>query len=132
MKNLKHVLNELRKNARIPMTEISKKHGISKGSTYIQLGNLKKKYITKFVTLINFAKIGYPTRVVCFLNMPNRQLPSEDNINTATKLSGKHNLMIEYCFRNNEEANKLFETLEDYKPKMYHIVEDISSEEFKI
>ncbi len=56
----RRILYYLDRNARIPLSALSKKTGISKESAHYRIRNLRKRgYISKFYTIINTSKLGY-------------------------------------------------------------------------
>ncbi|MFH0752794.1 MAG: winged helix-turn-helix transcriptional regulator [archaeon] len=130
MKTHEKILNELRTNSRTAITEISRKLGISKTTTYSQFIYVNKTFIKRFITLLNFPKIGYLTRVVFFLKINSLKNIDTTHINSITQLHGKHNILLECLFKDNEEAIKYAETLKKHKPKIYHLVETVCEEEF--
>lgn len=115
-------LKELRKNSR---TSISK---ITRGS-YLKFRNCEI-FIKKFVTLMDFSKLGYPIRVIFLLNTKDLTCINLRPVNNLTKLAGKYNLLIECYFKNSEGEIEYEKTLKPYKPRKHYIVNEICHEEF--
>ncbi len=124
------ILNQLRKNSRLSITEISKKIAIPAATAYGRFHRLKPKYVKRFVPILDFPKLGYNMRTAFFLNANSTKGIDTDPVNSMTTLQGKHNIMLECVFRNNEEAVRYAEGLKRYKPRTYHLVEEVCTEEF--
>lgn len=124
------ILNLLRKNSRTSIAEISKQIAIPAATAYSSFHRLEPKYVKKFVPILDFPKLGYNMRAAFFIKTNSIKNIDTDPVNSITKLQGKHNIMLECIFRNNEEAIKYAESLKKYKPKTYHLVEEVCAEEF--
>lgn len=124
------ILNLLRKNSRTSIAELSKKLAISAATAYSRFHHLNPRYVKRFVPILDFPKLGYTMRTAFFLKTNNTKGINTGPVNSMTKLQGKHNIMLECIFKNNEEAVKYAESLKRYKPRIYHLVEEVCTEEF--
>ena len=58
----KIILSQLRKNARMPLTTMSRKINIPVSTIFDRLKLNEEDLILKHTTLLNFSKLGYHTR----------------------------------------------------------------------
>lgn len=130
MEDLQKILRILRKNSRAKISEMSRETGLRRTSIEMNLKQLKDQCIKRFVTLLDFRKIGYQERVIILLKTWETEIPNMSPVNSMTKISGDYGIMIDCYFRKNEEALSYLESLERYCPRAHYIVECIACEEF--
>ena len=125
----REILSLIRKNSRMPITQISRLLNLSRATTYNRFKQVSKKYINNFVSIIHFDKLGYSVRTVSILKAKNLKGIDQRCINSASRLEGDH-ILIDCYFKNNLQAEKYIKSLLKYNPRTFHIVEEIISEEF--
>jgi len=130
MKDWQKIMQMLRKNSRTKISEISKATGLPRTAIDMKLKCIKDSCIKRFVTLIDFRKIGYKERVIFLLKTWETELPDMSPVNNMTKIRGNYSIIIDCYFRNNEDALSYLESLEKYHPRAHYIVEEIACEEF--
>ena len=130
------VLSELRKNSRQHLSEIANKYSIP-NSTVFDNYKLISRFIDRYVTLIDFEKLGYSLRMNFIFRMKNNEiidfLHKQKNINSIHKINNKHTLLVDCLFRNIKEVYELKELLQDKgvrKIGMIHIIDEIKNEKF--
>jgi len=130
MKDLQKILSILRKNSRTKISEMSKETGLQRTSIDIKLRHLKNSCIKRFVTLLDFRKLGYQERMIILLKTWETELPNMSPVNNMAKISGDYGIIIDCYFRKNEDALSYLESLERYCPRAHYVVEEIACEEF--
>jgi len=135
------ILTNLRNNARMSLTEMSRKTKIPISTIYDKLRGLLKEIITKQITLIDFTKLGFNARIKVILKIDKKDreeakayLSRHLNINSVYKINNGYDLLAEGIFKEMREAEDFIEKLEaKFNIKhlqVYYIVEDIKRESF--
>jgi DNA-binding Lrp family transcriptional regulator len=135
------IITNLRNNARMSLTEMSKKTKVPISTIYDKLRGRLKEIITKQTALIDFTKLGFSARVQIILKIDKSDreevksyLSRHRNINSVYKINNSYDLMAEGIFKDMKEAERFIEKLEvkfNIKQlQVYYIVEDIKRESF--
>ena len=140
-KNELLLLSHLRRNARETLTKISRKTRLPISTIYDRLKLQEAELIVKHTSLLDFAKLGFNTRVSIAIKVPRElRLSLEDylqkhtSVNSLYKINNGYDFMAEGIFRRLKEFQEFIEVLEDKFPgmekQMYYIVDDMKREEF--
>ena len=92
-KNDKLILSYLRRNARIPLTKLSREIGVPVSTLFEKLRYFEKNIGLKYVTLLHFAKIGYNIKVLLLVKARGNKdevleyLDSSFNCNTLKRIN---------------------------------------------
>jgi Lrp/AsnC family transcriptional regulator, leucine-responsive regulatory protein len=135
------VLVQLRKNARMQLTDISKHTGIPISTIYDRLKHKANNIILRHVSLINFELLGFNTRAyICIkCNKSSKKdilshLSKHPSVNSMYKINNGFDYMIEVVFKNVKELEEFLEKLEEeYSVKtkqVYYIIDDLVREHF--
>ncbi len=137
-KDLK-ILAYLRQDARMPLTNMSRKTGIPVSTIFDRIkGN---DIILKHTSLLNFTKLGYNTRAHISLKA-NREdkealrefLSKHESVNSLYKINNGFDFMIEGIFKQINDMESFLEMLESkFKiegKQYYFIIEDLKKEAF--
>ena len=135
------IISHLRTNARLSLTEISKKTSIPISTIYTKLLAYRAGLIKKHTTLLDFEKLGYHTIALIFLSCEQSQkealaesLVKNENINSVFKLNNEFQLMVEGVFRHVADVDEFLEGLESRFPitqrKLFYIVKELRRENF--
>ena len=135
------ILTHLRVNARQKLTDISKNTGIPVSTIFDRIRHHEKSVIKKHTSLLDFTKLGYPTRANILLKTKKEQreklnafLSSHNNINSAFKINQDFDFMVDCIFPNIKELEYFLEELEEKfnieKKQVHHVIEDIKLEGF--
>jgi len=135
------IVSNLRRNARETLTNMSKATRIPISTIYDKLRLHEGGLIKKHTCLLDYNKLGYPTRanVMLRVDKPDREalkgfLVKHNNVNSVLKINNNYDFMAEMVFREIKELEDFLETLEDrFKIKakqVFYIIEDIKREEF--
>ncbi|MBU0461139.1 MAG: Lrp/AsnC family transcriptional regulator [Nanoarchaeota archaeon] len=135
------ILTQLRQDARMQLTEISRNTKIPISTIYDRLKNNKSGLMLKNVTLIDFHKLGFGCRVNMALKMKKKErdavrdyLEKCFNINSLFKINNGYDFMIDAVFKNVKEVEEFIEKLEEKFPigelKTYYVIDEISRERF--
>jgi len=135
------LVNELRKNSRRSLTEISHNADMPLSTVFKAVSRLYKgQVITKNICLINFAQLGFPYKLGIFLTTNKKDelkkfLTEHPNINALLRLSGDYDFYVELIFKDmaglQDFADELKE-LEIAKKISMHFITDVKQEEFQI
>lgn len=135
------LLSNLRANARESLTRMSRKTSIPVSTIFDRLKIQERTVIKKHTAIIDFAKIGFGTRVTLTLKVAKDHkievkdyLMSHYNVNSIYKINNGFDYLLEGIFRDIRELEEFLETLDDkFKIKqkqIYYIVEDLKREDF--
>jgi Lrp/AsnC family leucine-responsive transcriptional regulator len=141
-KRLNKLINALRNNSRSSLTEMSIETDIPITTIFKMLKNLEGSgIITKHISLMDFAKLGYPLKIGIFLRADKKDkltafLDKQPNLNTLLKTSGNYNFYAEMLFKDMLEYHNLIETLENSGltkgSEAHYFIADIKQEAFRI
>lgn len=131
------ILSELRKNSRQHLSKIAEKLELPT-STVFDNYKLISGCIKRYVSLVDFGKLGYSLRINFIFRIKNSGivksfLLKHKNINSIYRINNKHTILVECFFRNMGEAYKFKEALQDKgaaKIDMRYIIEEIKKENF--
>jgi len=135
------ILAHLRNDARITLTNLSKKTNIPISTIYDRLKAQEEGFIQKHTTLIDFSKLGYNTRANITIKVDREQreaikeyLLKHQNVNSVYKINSGYDFLIETVFKNIKDLEDFMETL-DQKFKIvdsqtHYIINDIKREAF--
>jgi len=135
------LLYALRANARLTLTQISRKTRIPISTLHDRLKTQEKNIIHKYATLIDFTKLGFHTRVHLQIKAnPQKKalllsyLTNHEQVNCLYKIAHGFDFFVEAIFKQVNEVEAFIETLqEDYAVVDYHahyITKDIKRESF--
>lgn len=135
------IVSNLRRNSRETLTNMSRATKIPISTIYDKLRLHEGGLIKKHTCLLDYNKLGYPTRanVMLRVDKPDRDavkdfLVRHKNVNSVFKINNNFDFMAEMVFREIKELEDLLEALEDkFKIKakqVFYIIEDIKREEF--
>ena len=132
------ILRELRRNARRSLTEIGHITNIPLSSVFKKVIKLEKKFIKKYVSLINFTPLGFGVRINLVLKSKdkaslNNFLLAHPNVNSLYKISQNFDFLAETIFPNMLEFENFLEKLNDFvsEKKIFHIIENLRMEDFE-
>ena len=139
-KDLK-ILANLRKNARMSLTDISRDTSIPITTIFDKLKLFENKLILKHTSLLDFNKLGYNTRAKVILKVKNENkeelrnhLKNNQNVNSLYKINNNHDFLIEVIFKHIVDLESFLDNLEDkygvLEKSVFYILEDIKREGF--
>ncbi len=131
----------LRKNARITLTNASKKTNIPISTLFDILKQLRKEIIIKHTSLLNFQKLGYHCKAHVFLRVQQenkeelkQHLLIHEAVNNIYKINNSWNFIIETIHEDVIKLDDFLEKLEQRfkieKKEIHYIIEDIKREGF--
>jgi DNA-binding Lrp family transcriptional regulator len=135
------IIANLRSNARMPLTTMSRKTNIPVSTLFDKLRAYRKDVFQKHTTLLNFDKLGFHARANVMIRVDRdaredvrEYLSKHRNINTVFKINNGYDFMFESVFPNIKDMED-FLWLLDQKFKIlnrevYYIVEDVKKECF--
>ena len=133
------IVNELRKNSRKSLTDISRNTETHLSTTFKIVKRLENTTIKKYTCLIDFTKLGYPFKIGLFLKADDKTelkkiLENHPNLNTLFRLSGDYDYYAEFLFKDMAGFQDFLDELNsELVEKMgMHFITDVKQEEFKI
>jgi Lrp/AsnC family transcriptional regulator, leucine-responsive regulatory protein len=135
----KKILTELRKDARISLTKLSKITGIPISTIFERIRKQEEDLILKYTSIIDFTKLGYLTRatIVLKIKLENREelkeyLYNHPCVNSLFKINNGYDYMIEGVFKQLKDMEYFIENLEKKfkieEKKSFYIIEDYKRE----
>lgn len=134
------IISHLRQDARIGLTDISKKTNIPTSTVFDRV-NAIGEYVLKHTTLLDFEKIGYNSKNIIALktsiemrDILKEYLMAHNNVNNLYQTNSDHDFVIETIFRNQKDTQFFLEELERNfgieNVQIHNIIEDIHREKF--
>lgn len=135
------IISQLRNDARMALTDISKKTDIPVSTIFDKIKQHENKLITKYATLVDFEKLGYNSKTVIIIRVSydmrmllKEYLQTQDNINNFYIINSGYDFMIETVFKNQKETENFIEELqrnfEILELLRYNIIEGVNRENF--
>jgi DNA-binding Lrp family transcriptional regulator len=139
----KIIFNQIRKNAKINLTDISKITGIPASTIYDRVKTNEKIIVKKHTTLLNFSKMRYHAKAKIAIkvskidkNKIQEYFTQHSNVNSLYKTNYDYDFLLELIYPNYLMIEKFINNLEskfDIKQKIiFNIIDDIKREEFQI
>lgn len=129
------VLSHLQENARKSIANISEDMGVPTSTVFDIIRRLEKKNIKKYVSLVDFSKIGYMIRISFIVKDDHLDFFKDKVcVNNMFKLNGSK-LLVECVFKDVKDQHEFYEILEGkniYPEKKIHMIDDIKREAFSI
>lgn len=118
------IINQLRRDGRMPLTELSRKTELPVSTIHDQLKKNIRARLIKPTVLIDFEKIGFLTRAHIFLAVEQTEkdklfayLKEHPNTNSIFRINNGWNVMMECIFKDMKSMENFVEQLE----VMFHI-----------
>ena len=135
------IIAHLRKDARIALTDISKKTQIPVSTIFDRLKSTEMDYVIKHTTLLDFEKLGYNSKNIFVIKVsPERRallkdyLIAHQNVNNIYLTNSNYDYVMETVFRNQKDTQHFIEEIEKHfcvsEIKKFNIIEDIGREKF--
>ena len=134
------LITHFRKNARQPLTKISRKTGIPVSTIFDRLKQFKGNIIIKHTALLNFRELGYDLRVNFLLSVDNEEkeklqnfLMMSSSTNSIFKVNNQYDFLVECIFKNMKEFQEFSDSMHQYSinaKEEYFILEELKKEEF--
>lgn len=129
----------LRQNARLTLTQISRKTKIPISTLFDMLKQQQQKLGIQHTTLVDFSKLGFDARVQLLLraNKTSKDqlkmyLSNHNNINTVMKITNGYDFIAEGIFQRNVDVDAFIENLQNmYSVEtcdVFYISKDIKRE----
>lgn len=133
------ILQHIRKNARMSITNISRKTGIPVSTIFDRLQQQEKEIVKKFTVLLDFSKLGYTVRAHILLKVDPQArdelksyLITHLCVNNLFRINNGFDFAVECVFATIQQVEDFVETLElQYRiidKKIFHIIEDVARE----
>src|SRR3989338_7334150 len=135
------ILAALRNDARISLTDISKKTEIPISTIYERVQLFQQKLIRGYTALVDFSLFGFMARATIAIkaNHSKKEMLQEylfvhQNVNSLYRINNGYDYMIECIFKNVKELEEFLDVL-DYRFKVktrdvFYLIDDIKRESF--
>ncbi|MDP2749624.1 MAG: Lrp/AsnC family transcriptional regulator [Nanoarchaeota archaeon] len=135
------IVKELRRNARLSLTDIASLTTIPITTVHDRLKQHEKKWISKHTTLLDFQNMGYGGRAYLALKAEKAKrielrnfLLHHKNVNSVYVVNYGFDLMADVVFRNIKDVESFSELLSQkygvFETKIFHVLEELQEEEF--
>ena len=135
------IIANLRQNARMPLTKMSRKTNIPVSTIFDRLRLSESRVIIKHTTLLDFSKLGFNTRANITLKVDREDkeklkefLIKHHLVNSLYKINNGYDFMIEGVFKQIKDMEDFLEDLEKrfkiLEKKAFYIIEDLKRETF--
>lgn len=133
------IISYLRNNARMSLTDLSKKTGIPVSTLFDKLKQFEESYSLKYISLLDFQNIGYNVRAIALINAKEKkhELMKKLSIsfccNTLLKINNGWDFLAELIFKSMNEAEGFLEKLEEeygIHYQLFYTIEKIQEESF--
>ncbi len=133
------LLTYLRKDGRMPLTQLSKESGVAISTLHDRLR--KTQCLIKVTALLDFTKLGYFTKAHIFLKAHKlyrdqlfSYLMEHYHVNNLYKINNGYDFLLECVFKDLSELEDFLQELDDhYKvkaPIVHYIISDLKREAF--
>ena len=114
------LLKHLRQNSRKSLVKISQEENIPVSTLFDTLKKLESSIVLKHVSLIDFLKLGYGTKVHFVISSKKKQelkefLMQNHNVNTLSSLINGYDFYVECIFKDLKEMTEFKEKLEKFE-----------------
>ncbi len=129
------ILKCLRKNARETLTSISQQINAPISTVHDWMRSTEE-YVKKYTILVDFDKVGYSIRAHILLKSDDpriEQLALHPCINSASRLQGNFNYILDCIFRNMRDLNdfmKQLDILPVHNKEVVFVISDMKREMF--
>ena len=134
------ILSHLRKNARMQLTQLSRKSGIPISTLFDKL-KTTTPFIQKYTALVDFQPLGFATRAMVVLKIKKNNkeevkqfLQHHKLVNSAYKINNGCDYIIDVLCRDMKELEDFLEYMGEQfkveKYQLYYILEILKQEEF--
>ena len=134
------ILSYLRKNARMQLTDLSRRSGIPVSTLFDKL-KTTTPFVFKYTALVDFQPLGFATRAMVVLKVKknNREevaqfVQHNKSVNSAFKINNGCDYILDVLCKDMKELEDFLEYLEEQfkveKHQVYYILDTLKQEEF--
>lgn len=134
------VISHLRKNARIPLTKMSRKTGVPVSTLFDKIKYLNGGSIIRYTSLVDFRKIGLNAHAYVLLKtLPEKRsdilkkLSNHRYLNSLFKVNNGWDFLCEVLGRDMSDVEAFIETLESegvVKKEIHYVLNELTREGF--
>lgn len=135
------IISNLRKDARMGLTKMSKETRVPVSTIYDRIHQLCQGYVVRNTALLNFNQLGFHTRVTLMLRAAPKDkeqlkdyLSKAAHVNSLCRVNNGFDFLADCVFRDMQELEDFVDRAEkefDIKAKqMYFVIDDIKRESF--
>ena len=134
------ILRELRKDARQPLTRLSRKTKIPVSTLFERIKSLDRNLINRYTALLNFEALGFFTKVNLTLKVDKSKrdalksfLIKHSRVNSLYRINNGFDFMLEALFYDVKELEWFLGELDNFKGIKYrvaYVIEELQREAF--
>jgi DNA-binding Lrp family transcriptional regulator len=135
------VLANLRKDGRVPLTELSRKTNLPVSTIHDRMRKNIETGLIKPTVLFDFEKLGFDTRVQILLSVEQTEkekllahLKEHPNVNSLFRINNGWNVIMECIFKNMPDSENFVEQLEQEfhikQKEVHYVLEELKREGF--
>ena len=135
------ILSQLRQNARMKLTEMSRKTSIPVSTLFDKIRSYQDNgLVDKHAALVKFEKLGYQRVLITFACRKGNRvkllefLERHKSLNSLYKINNGWDFMAEMLFSSVKEVEEFLDELDDKvkvkKKRVFYIVNDLKKEKF--
>jgi DNA-binding Lrp family transcriptional regulator len=134
------LLASFRSNARKTLTLVSRDLGVPISTIFEKLKRYEQWFITRYTTLLDFQRLGFPMRVQVLLKVERGGrdelqgfLLKQANVNSLCRVSNGYDFLLEGIFRNMQDFHEFNLVLEEYdleESRELFVLDDLRREDF--
>jgi len=134
------ILSHLRRHARIPLTELSRKSGIPVSTLFDKL-KTATPFVKRFTILMDFLPLGFATRAIVVVKVHKKDredvktfVAKNKSINSVYKVNNGYDYCLDIVVRDMKELEDLLQHMEEHwkieKRLVFYLLEIVKEEEF--
>lgn len=135
------IVANLRRNARMKLTELSRRTGLPVSTLFDRIHNMGDLGITRMSALLNFQKLGFGTCATLLLKVISgkrdelrEHLLAAIPVNSLMRVNNGYDFMAECIFRDMRELEEFCERLEKFygvrSKEIHFVIEELKRESF--
>ena len=126
--NEKEIINILRKQKRMNMSNIAKSLNMPISTVADKMKKIEKKYLLKHSSILDYSKTGYPIMGICLVKIDSKdrekflaQAKRQNCVNSIYHTNSEHNFMVEIICKNHWELTDWIELMKlNYSSEILH------------
>ncbi len=135
------IIAQLRRNARLQLTDISSRTGIPISTVYDRIRGYAGRSVKKYAAILDFPELGFPITAHATFAVEKTQkaefgghLTRHPNVNSVYRINNGHDFMAEVIYPDISGLESFMDRLQErFKirdKKVYYVVDELKKEEF--
>ncbi len=140
-KNDLQIVNQLRLNARMSLTAMSRKTGIPISTLFDKIKSRISNLVIKYTSLLDFYRLGYGARAMILIKVNKEDkeqlkeyLSKATSVNSVMKISNGYDFILEGVFKEMKDMDSFVENMEAkfniVETRTFFVIDDVKREGF--